>query len=182
MVNSDGEVIIIERPKPTTPLRPRWIKADEVDLSQVEQAKDEEDLAPVSVAQSIGQLVEVIGRSAGNVDVNIPLAVAAPSQSSQQQLTRSYSNRIRVLGQNDGDELPQILADLLRDSGEQMVEFEIVPTQVSIDQIRFFHEDDQFHAEYVAGLLDDVFENLQVRNYTNFNPKPPEGLLEIWIQ
>lgn len=183
LVTSDGRVIIIERPKPTTALRSRWIKPDEVGISAVPDIEPEEEVIADSAGEEpLGQLFDVLGRNVQPVDVNIPMAPNDSAEAPAQEIPVKLSSRIEVLGQDEGDELPQLLAELLRDSGEQLVEFKIVQVQVSADQIRYFHESDRSHAEYVAGLLTGVFDVLRVRDYSFFRPSPPEGLLEIWIQ
>ena len=83
-----------------------------------------------------------------------------------------------------GDTLPASLEQILRTlvPAPERVETRFVDLAVAADQVRYFHAGDAPLARAVAERLGTVFDEVAVRDFGHYRPRPPAGLVEVWIR
>ena len=83
-----------------------------------------------------------------------------------------------------GDTLPASLETILRalEPAPERVETRFVDLDVDRGQVRYFHAADAALARAVAGALEAVFDEVAVRDFGHYRPRPSAGLIEVWIR
>ena len=73
------------------------------------------------------------------------------------------------------DERVGLLADALGEAGVN-AEVRAVNMTITRDNVRFYHPEDREAASVVAQAMD-----ADLRDFTDFTPSPPDGLIEVWV-
>lgn len=95
----------------------------------------------------------------------------APSEKNLQTVAVSVFAPSSLSAETIGQRLAGLRTMSARISEPQAVNFTINATQV-----RYYHRKDEASAGHLAAALD-----AQVRDFTTYNPAPPQGVVELWL-
>ena len=120
----------------------------------------------------------VIGRAVGTGDAS--RSGAEPGYVAGKDWKRDA--RVIIHGPRSGARLSELVTALLRDLGAGEIERRLVEDGPAIDQVRFFDTADARMAADVAAVLEPAFGEVQVQDFTHYEPSPESGLLELWLR
>lgn len=149
-------------PADRTDLRPRWIE-------------------PIRLESDEANGVAAAGVASDTVTGGAAEAPAPPDSQSREKDWKTAA-RVVVHGDQSRGRLAKIVAELLKDLGASDVERRVVEDGVTVDQVRFFDVADAAMANEIAAVLEPVFGDVQVRDFTHLEPTPASGLLELWLR
>ncbi len=89
-----------------------------------------------------------------------------------------FDNDVRVIvhtPRSVPDERVGLLSDALGEAGVS-AEVRGVNMTITRDNVRFYHPADREAAALVAQAME-----ADLRDFTDFSPSPPEGLIEVWV-
>ncbi|NND92801.1 MAG: hypothetical protein HKN42_18240 [Granulosicoccus sp.] len=92
------------------------------------------------------------------------------------------ASRIVIHVREPSERLGSQLASLLSALGANRVERRVVDEVPLSNQVRYFHLVDREAGEVVSDALGLVFDEVALREFTDYQPAPSPGLIEIWVR